>query len=163
MKSNWEKPSHKQGNMEWKEKEVGAPLHTNRIYLTNSERGFFDLKDEKSDTNDFKSERKFVIRCLEKLQRGDFALEENCGKNKYRLMGAGPKQWALEVRCFILLFQWHKIKPQRTLTWINSALRENIRRNSFTRNIVNSKDTLDTNLKSWRLHGNSYRNGARSI
>ena len=91
-----------------------------------------------------------MIRCLEKLQRGDFALEENCGKNKYWLMGAGPKQRALEVRCFILLFQWHKIKPQRTLTWINSALRENIRRNNFTRNIVNSKDTLDTNLKSWR-------------
>ena len=53
--------------------------------------GFFELKDEKSDTNDFKSERKFVIRSLEKLQRGDFALEENCGKNKYGLMGAGPK------------------------------------------------------------------------
>ena len=59
---------------------------------------FFDLKDEKSDTNDFKSERKFVIHSLEKLRRGGFALEENCGKNKYRLMGAGPKQRALEVR-----------------------------------------------------------------
>ena len=59
---------------------------------------FIDLKDEKSDTNDFKSATKFVSRCLEKQQRGEFALEENCGKNKYRLMGAGPKKRALEVR-----------------------------------------------------------------
>ena len=44
---------------------------------------FIDLKDEKSDTNYFKSAKKFVSRCLEKLQRGEFALEENCGKNKY--------------------------------------------------------------------------------
>ena len=36
--------------------------------------------------------------CLEKLERGDFALEENCGKNQYRLMGDGPKKRALEVR-----------------------------------------------------------------
>ena len=59
---------------------------------------FIDLKDEKSDTNGFKRATKFVSRCLEKLQRGEFALEENCGKNKYRLMGAGPKKQALEVR-----------------------------------------------------------------
>ena len=63
---------------------------------------FIDLKDEKSDTNDFKSATKFVSRCLEKLQRGEFALEENCGKSKYRLMGAEPKKRALEVRYALL-------------------------------------------------------------
>ena len=41
MKSNWEKPSHKKSNMEWKEKEVGAPPNTNRVSSTNYERGFF--------------------------------------------------------------------------------------------------------------------------
>ena len=35
---------------------------------------------------------------LEKLERGDFALEENCDKNQYRLMGTGPKKRALEVK-----------------------------------------------------------------
>ena len=59
---------------------------------------FTDLKDEESVTNDFKSATKFVSHCLEKLQRGDFALEENCGRNKYQLMGAEPKNRALEVR-----------------------------------------------------------------
>ena len=59
---------------------------------------FSHLKDEKSDTNDFKSTTKFVSRCLEKLQKGDFALEENCGKNKCLFMLAVSKKRALDVR-----------------------------------------------------------------
>ena len=59
---------------------------------------FIDLKDEKSDTNVFKSATKFVSCCLEKIKRGDFALEKNSGKNKYQLMGSVPKKTALEVR-----------------------------------------------------------------
>ena len=80
-----------------KERSGHIPSHKSGIFNQQWE-VFIDLKDEKSDTNDFKSATKFVSRCLEKLQRGEFALEENCGKNKYRLMGAGPKKRALEVR-----------------------------------------------------------------
>ena len=40
-------------------------------------------------TEDFKSATKFVSCCL---QKGKFDLEENCGKNKYCVMGAGPKK-----------------------------------------------------------------------
>ena len=64
---------------------------------------FIDLNVEKSDTNDFKSATKFVSRCLEKLQRGEFASEENCGKNKYQLMGAGPKKRALEDMHYLII------------------------------------------------------------
>ena len=48
--------------------------------------------------NDFKNATKFVSCSLEKLQRGEFALKENYGKNKGRLMGSGPEKRSLEVR-----------------------------------------------------------------
>ena len=48
---------------------------------------FKDLTDEPSDSKD---SAKFVSRCLEKLYRGEFNLEENFCKNKYRVMDAGP-------------------------------------------------------------------------
>ena len=51
-----------------------------------------DLTDEPTDSKDFKSVTKFVSHCLEKLEKGKIDLEENCCKNKYRVMGVGPKK-----------------------------------------------------------------------
>lgn len=39
-----------------------------------------------------------MSRCLEKLQRGEFALKENCGRNKYKFIGAKAKKRSLELR-----------------------------------------------------------------
>ena len=39
-----------------------------------------------------------MSRSLEKLQRGEFALEENYGRSKYKLIGAKAKKRALELR-----------------------------------------------------------------
>ena len=36
-----------------------------------------DLKDKNCETKEFKSATKFVSRCLEKLNKGDFDIEEN--------------------------------------------------------------------------------------
>ena len=49
-----------------------------------------DLIDEPSDSKDFKSATKFVSRCLEKLEKAEFDLEESCCKNKYCVIGAAP-------------------------------------------------------------------------
>ena len=49
-----------------------------------------DLIDELSDSKDFKSATKFVSRCLEKLEKAEFGLEESCCKNKYCVIGAAP-------------------------------------------------------------------------
>ena len=59
---------------------------------------FKDLTDEPSDSKDFKSAAKFVSRCLEKLEKGEFDLEENCCKSEYRVMGASPQKKPLKVR-----------------------------------------------------------------
>ena len=53
---------------------------------------FKGLTDERNDTKDFKSAAKLVSRCLEKLEKGEFDLEENCCKSKYHVMGAVPKK-----------------------------------------------------------------------
>ena len=49
---------------------------------------FKDLTDEPSGSKDFKIATKFVSRYLEKLEKGEFDLEENCWKNKDCVMGA---------------------------------------------------------------------------
>ena len=53
---------------------------------------FKGLTDERNDTKDFKSAAKLVSHCLEKLEKGEFDLEENCCKSKYHVMGAVPKK-----------------------------------------------------------------------
>ena len=53
---------------------------------------FKGLTDERNDTKDFKSAAKLVSSCLEKLEKGEFDLEENCSKSKYHVMGAGPEK-----------------------------------------------------------------------
>ena len=47
---------------------------------------FKDLTDEPSDSKDSKGATKFVSRCLEKLEKGEFDLEENCCKNNKKLL-----------------------------------------------------------------------------
>ena len=53
---------------------------------------FKDLTGEPNDTKDFKSAAKLISRCLEKLEKSEFDLEENCCKSKYHVIGAGPKK-----------------------------------------------------------------------
>ena len=68
-------------------------------YLQPTVREIFpDLSGERCDATDFKSATKFVTRCLEKFERGDFDAEENNTSKKFRLPGAGPPVRALEVR-----------------------------------------------------------------
>ena len=59
---------------------------------------FIDLRNEKCDNVQFKSATKFVVRCLQKLETGEFDIEGNCSSKKFRIMGAGPPKKALEVR-----------------------------------------------------------------
>ena len=56
-----------------------------------------DFKNEKSDSKEFKSAGKFVRR-LDKLERGDFFIEGNTSKTKFRLLGAGPPKRSIEIR-----------------------------------------------------------------
>ena len=84
---------------------------------------FIDLKDEKSDTKDFKSATIFVPCCVEKLQIGDFALEENVVKTNIDSWTLDQKASPWSKICFMWLFRWHKIKSQRMLTSINSAFK----------------------------------------
>ena len=56
------------------------------------------MKDEQCDSADFKSATKFVARCLDKLEKGLFDIEENHCSNKFRVLGAGPTRRAIEVR-----------------------------------------------------------------
>ena len=65
---------------------------------------FVDLKDEPSSSSDMKNASKFATRCLEKLEKGEFNIEENCASNRYRVMGAGPKRRAIEVRSALFGF-----------------------------------------------------------
>ena len=59
---------------------------------------FVDWKNEKSDFMEFKSAAKFVTRCLDKIERGDFSIEGNNSKTKFRLLGAGLPKRAIAVR-----------------------------------------------------------------
>ena len=61
---------------------MGTHLHTNSYIQSTMREVFIDLKDEKSDINDFNSATKFVPRCSEKLQRDDFALTHGCWTKK---------------------------------------------------------------------------------
>ena len=63
-----------------------------------------DVKEETCDTTDFKSASKFVSRCLEKLDRGEFDAEENGRSDKYRVLGAGKPKYAVEVRQALFSF-----------------------------------------------------------
>ena len=54
----------------WNEKKKWVHSFTQTRYIQPTVREvFIDLKDEKSDTNDFKSAAKCVSCCLEKLKR----------------------------------------------------------------------------------------------
>ena len=55
---------------------------------------FPDMKDEKSDTSDYKSCIKLVGRCEELLKNGSFNIEGNAIGTKFRIQGAGaPKKF----------------------------------------------------------------------
>ena len=53
---------------------------------------------------DFKSAAKFVSRCLEKLDRGEFYAEENQRSDKFRVLGAGKPKHAIEVKQALFSF-----------------------------------------------------------
>ena len=65
---------------------------------------FPDMKDEKSDTPDYKSCVRFGGRCEELLVQGKFDIEENDVANKYRVVGAGAPKKCLCVRKELLEF-----------------------------------------------------------
>ena len=57
-----------------------------------------DLKNEKSDSKEFKSAAKFATRYLEKLEKSDLFIKGNTSKTKFRLLGAGPPNRGVKVR-----------------------------------------------------------------
>ena len=59
---------------------------------------FVDLMNEKSNSKEFKSAAKFVARCLDKLEGGDFSIEGNNSKTKFKLLGAGSLKRETEVQ-----------------------------------------------------------------
>ena len=63
-----------------KRKKWVHPFTQTRYIQPTVRKVFIDLKDEKSDTNDFKSATKFVSSCLEKLQRGELHWKKTVAK-----------------------------------------------------------------------------------
>ena len=59
---------------------------------------FSDIKDEPNDSKDFKNALKFVDRCVKLHEDGEFVKEGNVSTSKYRVIGAGPPQRAVDVR-----------------------------------------------------------------
>lgn len=57
-----------------------------------------DLKDGSYGTKEFKSVTKFVSRCLEKLNKGDYDIEGNRSGDNFGLLVAGKTNRAVEVR-----------------------------------------------------------------
>ena len=91
--------------MESQFKKTGAsfyPKRVNSIQPTVSE-VFKVLTDETSNSKDFKSAAKFANHCLEKLEKGEFDLDENCCKNKYPVMGAGRTKKLLKYDMLYLI------------------------------------------------------------
>ena len=104
-----EKLRDKQNNMEWKKKWVHSFTQTRYIQPTVRE-VFIDLKDEKSDTNDFKSAAKCVSCCLEKLKRW-LHWKKTVIKLKKQILTHGcltKKASPWSKIYFTWLFHWHK-------------------------------------------------------
>ena len=73
--------------MEYQTKKISAYFNP-KGYIQPIVRDVFkDLTGELSASKDFKIATKFVSRYLEKLEKGEFDLEENCWKNKYCVIG----------------------------------------------------------------------------
>ena len=72
---------------------------------------FFDMKEEKHDSPDFKSCAKFVGRCKELLVTRKLEIEGNDVGNKFHVTGAGAPENCLSVRKelfdFSLIFNLH--------------------------------------------------------
>ena len=90
--------------MERERKKRVYPFTQNRFIQPTVPEILTDLKEETCDTTDFKSATKFVSRCLEKLDRGEFDAEENSRSDKYRVLGAGKPKYAVEVRQALFSF-----------------------------------------------------------
>ena len=71
------------------------PIYTDRLH--NPVYSCVDLKNEKSDSVEFKSAAKFVTHCLYKLEGGDIFIEGNTSKTNFRLLGAGSPKREVEV------------------------------------------------------------------
>ena len=74
--------------MEYQTKKICASFNPKGYIQPVVREVFKDLTDEPSGSKDFKIATKFVSRYLEKLEKGEFDLEENCWKNKDCVMGA---------------------------------------------------------------------------
>ena len=82
--------------MECQTKKMGASFYPKEYIQPTVREVFKDLTDEPSNSKDFKSTT--VSCCREKLEKGEFDLEENCYQKKYRVMGTGPPKKALKVQ-----------------------------------------------------------------
>ena len=89
-----------------KRKKWVYPFTQNRFIQKTVREIFTDLKEERCDTTDFKLVTKFVSRCLEKLDRGEFDAEEKWRSDKFTVLGAGKPKHEVEVRqapfCFFV-------------------------------------------------------------
>ena len=72
-----------------KRKKWVYPFTQKGFIQTTVRQTFTDLKEEICDTKDFKSASKFVSRCLERLDRGEFDAEE---KQFFLLMSVHHKK-----------------------------------------------------------------------
>ena len=92
--------------MERERKKRVYPFTQNRFIQPTVPEILTDLKEETCDTTDFKSATKFVSRCLEKLDRGEFDAEEKWRSDKFTVLGAGKPKHEVEVRqapfCFFV-------------------------------------------------------------
>ena len=100
---------------------------TQRGYIHPTVRKVFkDLTDEPSDSKDFKSPKKFVSCCLEKLEKGEFDLEENCCKNEYCVMGAGAQKKLLKYNMLylVILLTLDIVESTTTTTYFLSKAKQ---------------------------------------
>ena len=59
---------------------------------------FIDMKNEPSDSNEYKNCIKFVERCEVLLNEGKFDIEGNDAKKRKLVVGAGPPKKVVDVR-----------------------------------------------------------------
>ena len=71
---------------------MGASFYPKVLHSAYSKRSFQRFNNEPGDSKDFKRTTKFVSRCLEKLEKGEFDLEKNCCENKYSVMDAAQQK-----------------------------------------------------------------------
>ena len=87
-----------------KEKKWFYPFTQKGFIQTTVREIFTDLKEERCYTADFKSATRFVSRCLEKLDRGEFHDDQNRRSDKFKVFWVAKPKHAAEVRQVLFSF-----------------------------------------------------------